>query len=323
MPIIEHSTYTPSGIFRNPHVQTIYPVFFRRVKGVRYTRERIETPDGDFLDLDWSRVGSDKLVIVVHGLEGSSRSKYMPGMIRAFNRRGWDGLAMNQRGCGGEINRLPGFYHAGSTGDLHLVIEHALRQNRYTALALVGFSMGGNVVLKYLGEQGATLPHTIIAAAAVSTPCDLASSAWKLSEPSRFIYMQRFLFAFYRKIRRKMRVMPEKIQVKDFHKIRTFKEYDDRYTAPLHGFANAEEYWAKTSARPSLLNIRIPTLILNAQDDPMLAPASYPREEALQNPYLFLEMPVAGGHSGFVQFQVDGEYWHETRITAFVLQAQG
>jgi uncharacterized protein len=320
MPIIAESTYTPPAIFRNPHIQTIYPVFFRVVRGVNYTRERIDTPDGDFLDLDWSCVGSEHLVIVVHGLEGSSRSKYMPGIIRAFNRRGWDGLAMNQRGCGGEINRRPGFYHAGSTDDLQTVITHILRQKRYAALALVGFSMGGNIILNYLGEQGDSLAPEICKAATVSTPCDLASSAEKLADPGSFIYMQRFLFAFYRKIRRKHRLMPEKIQKKDFYKIRTFKQYDDRYTAPLHGFASAEEYWSKTSAKRCLLNIRIPTLMINAQDDPMLGPESYPIEEARANPYLFLEMPSAGGHSGFVRFTPEGEYWHETRIAEFIIE---
>ena len=321
MPVIAQSTYTPPVGFKNRHLQTIYPALFRKVTGVTYARERIDTPDGDFLDLDWSRVGSDKLVLAIHGLEGSSRSSYMPGILKAFNRRGWDGVAVNLRSCSGEINRRPRFYHAGATEDVQTVVSSLLQQRQYAELALVGFSIGGNLTLKYLGERGVTLPSVIKSAAAISTPCDLTSCAWKLAERSNAFYMQRFLLSFRRKIKAKRQLLPAKMTDANFRRIRTFKAYDDRYTAPLHGFANAEEYWAQASSKPYLPQIRIPTLLVNALDDPFLAQASYPIAEAQQNPYLFLEMPASGGHLGFVTFDRNGEYWHETRVAAFIIDA--
>ncbi len=319
MPIIEPSTYRPPLIFRNRHLQTIYPSLFRNVNGVNFTRERIDTPDGDFIDLDWSRVGSDKVIMAVHGLEGSSRSRYMPGMIRAFNRRGWDGVAMNLRGCSGEPNRLLRFYHAGATDDPDTVVRHVLGRNSYTRLALVGFSIGGNLTLKYLGERGTALPHQIIGAAAISTPCDLEACAWKLSDASNQLYLKNFLRGFRRKIRAKMQIMPGKIHDHDFHTIKTLKDYDDRYTAPLHGFVDAAEYWAKCHCKQFLADIRIPTLLINARDDPFLTAESYPYDEAEQSSYLFFETPSFGGHVGFVTLNSDTEYWHETRVTSFII----
>ncbi len=321
MPLVKDSTYTSPPSFKNCHIQTIYPVLFRKVTGITYTRERIDTPDGDFLDLDWSRVGSDKAVIAVHGLEGSSRSKYIPGILKAFNWRGWDGVASNLRGCSGEINRQLRFYHAGATKDVHTVVCYLLAQNRYTEISLVGFSIGGNLTLKYLGEQGASLSPLIKRAAAISVPCDLVSCAWKLAERSNVICMKRFLFSFQRKIKAKMQVMPDSLNDENFHEIRTFKEYDDRYTAPLHGFASAEDYWVKSSSKPYLPEIHIPTLVMNALDDPFLAQESYPIEEAKQSKCLFLEIPALGGHVGFVTFNNDHEYWHETRVTSFIIDA--
>ena len=321
MPLIEHSTYTAPCIFRNRHLHTIYPALFRKVTAVAFIRERIDTPDGDFLDLDWSRIGSDKLVVAIHGMEGSSRSRYIPGMIKAFNRRGWDGVAYNLRGCSGEPNRRLRFYHSGDTDDLEVVIRHILAQHSYRKLAIVGFSLGGNITLKYVGERGTSLAKEIIRAAAISTPCDLESSAWQISEKSNAIYLKNFLREFHRKIRVKMQLMPGQISDKNFHKITTLQDYDDRYTAPIHGFADARDYWTKCSAKQFLPDIRIPALLINALDDPFLREQSYPFEEARQSRYLFLETPPKGGHVGFVALNPEHEYWHETRVTAFMLAA--
>jgi predicted alpha/beta-fold hydrolase len=257
-------------------------------------------------------------MLAVHGLEGSSRSRYIPGMLKAFHRRGWDGVAYNMRGCSGEPNRLLRFYHSGDTDDLHVVVRHVSEQNHYHKIAIVGFSIGGNLILKYLGERGTSLPTEITRAAAISTPCDLESSAWQLSEKSNYIYLKNFLRSFHRKIRAKMQLMPDKINDKNFHEIKTFKDYDDRYTAPLHGFADAEDYWTKCSSKQFLTGIRIPTLLLNALDDSFLREESYPFEEAKNSPYLFLETPSAGGHVGFVALNPQHEYWHETRVTSFI-----
>ncbi|GAK60762.1 alpha/beta hydrolase fold [Candidatus Vecturithrix granuli] len=318
MPLIDSLSYTPPLIFRNHHLHTIYPSLFRRVNGVRFKRERIDTPDGDFIDLDWSRIGSEKLLLAIHGLEGSSRSRYIPGIIRAFQRRGWDGVAYNLRGCSGELNRTLRFYHSGDTADLDVVVRYILRHHHYTQLAIVGFSLGGNITLKYVGECGTSVPKELTHAAAVSAPCDLQSSSWKLAESSNILYMKNFLCHFHRKIRMKMRQFPGQISDERFHQIKNFKDYDDRYTAPLHGFASAEDYWAKCSAKPYLPGIRIPTLLINALDDPFLPEACYPVAEAKQNPHFFLEMPSLGGHVGFVTQNSRQEYWHESQITAFM-----
>ena len=318
MPIIAKTTYSPPFLFRNTHVQSIYPTFFRKIKGVNYVRERILTPDSDFIDLDWSRVGADKAVIISHGLEGHSRRSYMLGMIKAFNSRGWDGAAFNFRGCSGEPNRLMRSYHSGATEDLHTVVSHVLKQKSYTSLSLIGFSIGGNLTLKYIGEMSSTLSPLIKSAAAISVPCDLESSSWKLSERSNILYMKRFLKMFHDKIQLKMQIMPDKINDKDYKSIRTFKEFDDRYTAPIHGFSSAKEYWSKCSCKQFIAGIKIPTLLISAQDDPFLPQECYPVEEAEDSRYLFLEMPESGGHVGFIDFKPNGEYWHETRVASFI-----
>ena len=318
MPLILKSTYRPPVFFSNAHVQTIYPTLFRQVRGVNYVRERILTDDNDFIDLDWSRKGADKVVIVSHGLEGHSQRFYMLGMIKAFNRRGWDGVAFNFRGCSGEPNRLLRSYHSGATEDLHTVVRHVLEIERYSSISLVGFSIGGNLTLKYIGEMGRDLSRFIKSAAAVSVPCDLESSASKLAERSNILYMKRFLKMFHDKIRLKMEIMPGKIDDSDYTSIRTFKEFDARYTAPIHGFPSVEDYYARCSCKQFLSKINIPTLLINAQNDPFLPDGCYPVEEAGESRYLFLEMPASGGHVGFIDFNSTGEYWHELRVASFI-----
>jgi len=321
MPLIPKSTYRPLFLFKNAHIQSVYPTLFRKVRGVNYVRERILTPDGDFIDLDLSSVGSDRAVIILHGLEGHSQRSYMLGMIKACNRRGWDGVAFNFRGCSGEPNRRLRSYHSGETEDLHTVVCHMLKQPRYRMLSLVGFSIGGNITLKYMGERGAKLSPFIKSGGAISVPCDLASSAWKLSERSNVLYMKRFLKMFHGKIRSKMRIMPHKINDRGFKSIRTFKEFDDRYTAPIHGYSSAGDYWSKCSCKQFISEIKIPTLLISARNDPFLSPDCYPVEEAKQSRHLFFEMPESGGHLGFIDFNASGEYWHEKRIASFITAA--
>ncbi len=318
MPVIFESAYRPPLLFSNPHVQTVFPSVLRRVVGVSYRRERIETPDNDFLDLDHSTVGATRLAIVLHGLEGDSARAYVQGLVRAVNRRGWDALALNFRGCGGEMNRKPRFYHSGDTEDLQTVIAHVAAQRTYSEVALVGFSVGGNVVLKYLGEKGETVHPLIKKAVAVSVPCDLASSAVKIGSLENRIYLRRFLRMLHRKIRMKMSLMPGSIDDQGFHRIKDFKDFDDRYTAPLHGFKDAEEYWQRASSKPLLPGIAIPTLLINAADDPFLTPACFPADEAAASARFFLEVPRHGGHVGFVTFNNKGEYWSESRAADFM-----
>ncbi len=318
MPLIAPSDYRAPFLLGNGHLQTVYPSLFRRVKWVPYRRERMDTPDGDFLDLDWLSVGAARVAILSHGLEGNTQRAYMRGMARALNRAGWDVLAWNFRGCSGEPNRLLKSYHSGKSEDLHTVIEHVLRPKRYHSVALVGFSMGGNITLKYLGERGEGLAPEIQGAVTFSVPCDLASASEELARPGNQIYMRRFLKMLRQKIRDKMTLFPGQIDDDEFVHIRNFRDFDERYTAPLNGFAGAEDYWEKCSSRPFLPNIRIPALLVNARNDPFLSPRCYPEDIARENPCLYVEMPVSGGHVGFVQWNREGIYWSEQRAVQFL-----
>lgn len=318
MPLIQPSTYQPPPLMSNGHFQSVFPTLARRINGVQYVRERIDTPDGDFLDLDWSRVGSRKVAIISHGLEGHSRRHYVLGMVRALNAHGWDACAWNFRGCSGEPNRTLKFYHSGATYDLETVVRHIQKPDAYTEIALMGFSLGGNLTLKYLGEKRSAIPNQISRAVTFSVPLDLSSSSRKIGHWTNRPYMIRFLRSLHQKIREKMVLFPHDLSDADYGEIKNFKDFDDRYTAPLHGFKNAEDYWHKCSAKPELGKISIPTLIVNAQDDPFLPEPCYPVEAAQTNPNLFLEMPFAGGHVGFMSFNDDGEYWSERRALAFL-----
>jgi uncharacterized protein len=302
----------------NPHVQTIMPSLLRKVANVNYRRERIDTPDNDFLDIDWSTRGTDRLAIVLHGMEGDSSRSYVQGMVKAVNHAGWDAVAMNFRGCSGECNKKPRFYHSGDTQDLHTVILHIIAANRCSNLALIGFSLGGNVVLKYLGEQATNLHPFIKKAVTFSVPCDLTACEEKITKSGGGIYLKRFLRLLHEKIKMKKRIMPDLISDKDYNKILTLKEFDDRYTAPLHGFKDALDYYEKSSCRPFIPGISIPTLLVNSADDPFLAEAAYPVQEARESKCFFLELPEFGGHVGFIAFNRLGQYWSESRAVAFL-----
>jgi hypothetical protein len=319
MPVISPSTYIPPFFLTNGHAQTIFTVF-RQVTGVHYQRERIATPDDDFLDLDWARIGSKKIAILSHGLEGNTQRAYILGMVKALHKRGWDTLAWNYRGCSGESNRQPFFYHSGATYDLHTVVTHVIAQNIYTDVVLMGFSLGGNLTLKYLGEQVYDISPLIKKAIAFSAPCDLKSGAIKMARPENRIYMVMFLRNLHEKIKAKMQVMPGRVNDDGYDRIKNFKDFDDRYVAPLHGFKDAEDYWAKASSRQFIPNIRIPTLLVNAQNDPMLGELAFPYNEAEANPYFFFEAPASGGHVSFITLNNNGEFWSETRAMDFIAE---
>ncbi len=313
------TSYQPPLLFRSAHLQTVYPTLFRRVPLVTAERERVDTPDGDFLDLDWAReTKSSKLVILTHGLEGRSRGHYTQGMAAALARAGWNVLAWNFRGCSGEPNRSLQSYHSGATGELQLVLDHVLATTDYERIALVGFSLGGNLTLKYLGDQGAALDPRICGSVCFSVPCDLASSARKLERWQNRIYMARFMRSLREKVREKATRFPEALDLEGLDSMRTFAEFDHRYTGPIHGFAGADDYWAQCSCRHVLNRIAVPTLLVNALDDPFLTPACFPYEAAAVNPKFTLETPKHGGHLGFVQFGETDEYWSERRAAAFL-----
>ena len=309
------SDYRPPPLFRSGHVQTVYAAMFRVIRGVRYQRERIETPDGDFLDLDWSPAESNDLrrvAVLSHGLEGSSSSTCMLGMTRALNRRGWDVLAWNFRGCSGETNRLSRSYHSGATEDLDLVVRHVLE--KYEEVALVGFSLGGNLTLKFLGEW--YVDPRVSAAAVISVPCDLAACSEKLARPENLLYMRRFLSSLRIKVRAKARI--HHLDTTGIHRIRTFRQFDDRYTAPLHGFLDANDYWRQCSCKTFLPHIRTPTILVSAEDDPILDASCYPFEEAKANPNLWLIVTKHGGHLGFLDR--GPETWSERVAAEFLAE---
>lgn len=318
MPLVVPSAYRPPPPFRFGHVQTIYPALCRTVDTVGYRREAMDTADGDVIDLDHAPVGAQRVALVLHGMEGHSRRPYVRGMARALNRRGWDVTAYNFRGCGGRPNRRLRSYHSGDSDDLHAVLGHVLDTGRYRVAALVGFSLGGNMVLKYLGEERSNRPAALKAAAAVSVPCDLAGCARRMAAPENRIYLRRFLREFHAKIRQKMVLFPGRIDDRNFDEIQDFETFDDRYTAPLHGFRDAADYYARASSSQYLSGIRTPALLLSARDDPFLSPSCFPGRIARDHPYLFLETPPWGGHVGFVRRNGDREYWHEARIGHFL-----
>jgi predicted alpha/beta-fold hydrolase len=321
VPVIP-SAYRAPWFLRNGHVHTIQPVLCRRVTGVRYERERLELDDGDFLDLDWSRNGGGNAVVLAHGLEGSSNSSYVRGMVRAFLRRGWDAAALNFRGCSGEPNRLACSYHSGASHDLWQTAEH-VRGKGYERVALVGFSLGGNVTLKLLGELGGQAPDWLVGAVGISVPCDLKSSAEAMARRANWIYMRRFLVDLRAKLRAKQARFPKEMDDTGYHRVRTFRHFDDRYTAPLHGFRDAEDYWARCSSRFFLDAIRRPALLLSAVDDPFLAPECFPRDAANASKWFHLETPEHGGHVGFVGGGLrSDESYGERRVLEFLGAAE-
>lgn len=301
----------------HPHLETIYPSLLRRIPPPPYRRERIETPDDDFLDLDWLQTRHNRLVIISHGLEGDSSRAYVTGMAHACNRTGWDVLAWNFRGCGGEINRQPRLTHNGATGDLDTVVRHAIKVEGYSQVALVGFSMGGNLSLVYLGRDADMVPQEVLGAISFSVPCDLAGASRRLAEPGNTIYMKRFLRLMGRKVQLQAQRHPQKFPTGGYNQLRTFADFDNRYTAPLHGFRDAEDYWAQCSCVRYLDNIRRPVWIINAQNDPFLSPDCFPNTV---NPMVSLLAPSHGGHCGFSRFGKGGSYWSEQITTALLHQ---
>lgn len=292
----------------------------RRIDDVSYRRERIDTPDGDFLDLDWCKAPapSTRLVLMSHGLEGDSHRTYMKGMVRAFSLQNWDVLTWNYRGCSGENNRLIKAYHSGATYDLDTVVKHALALNAYTEIVMIGFSLGGNLTLKYLGEQGALLPKVIQKSVVFSAPIDLASCADEISKPHNFVYAKRFLRTLKQKLKAKIALYSESFDADIMQQIKTLRDFDNLYTAPIHGFENAQDYYEKCSARHFLDTITVPTLIVNAWNDSFLAPACYPKAQVEQLDKVFLEIPAKGGHCGFTPAKKSEFYWSEQRALEFV-----
>ncbi|MFN3588659.1 MAG: YheT family hydrolase [Spirosomataceae bacterium] len=302
----------------NGHLQTILPSLFRKIS-VEYQRERLELPDGDFLDIDWSRKDASKLVIITHGLEGDSTRHYVTGMAKIANDSGFDALGWNCRSCSGEINRLPRFYHHGDAEDLRFVVDYAASLGIYREIYLVGFSMGGSLTLRYLGEKPDKVHPLVRKVVAASVPLDLPTSVRELAKTGKQFYMKRFIKKLHKKIEEKERMFPHHpiLTAKNYHTIQNFEDFDSRYTAPLHGYTDCHDFYAKASVKPLLKNITIPSLIVQAANDPFLTPECLELGEANRNSAVELIVTQNGGHVGFVQKRKLHTWVEETALAFF------
>jgi predicted alpha/beta-fold hydrolase len=307
----------------NGHLETLIPYLFRPTKKQFYERERIDTPDNDFLDLDWVKVGHKDLVIISHGLESSSHAKYVQGTADHLRQNGFDILAWNYRGCSGELNRTIKYYHSGASYDLATVVEHVLESTNYETIYLVGFSLGGNLTLKYLGEESTQLSKKIKAGCVFSTPCYLKTASHELASGFNKVYTQNFVSTLRQKVYDKEEMLKENgFDTSVVKKLKDLPAFDDFFTAPLHGFKDADDYYEQCSSKFFLKDIKVPTLIVNAANDPFLSAECYPYEEAEGNPFLDLEVPEHGGHVGFYQRSRGNVMWSEARILSFLKSLQ-
>lgn len=313
MPLIASSDYSAPFYLTSGHAETIFPSLLGRAPQVRFSRERLELSDGDFLDLDWLRSGSPRCLVITHGLEGSSDRYYVRRTADYFHREGWDILAWNCRSCSGELNRLPRFYHHGDTADLTQIVEHA--SNQYQEMVLMGYSMGGSMSLKYLGEG--RYPAEVKGAVTFSVPCNLRDSALELKKKSNRFYEQRFVKKLLVKVKQKAVQFPEIIEGVDLNRIREFDDFHRAFTVPLHGFRSLDDFFDQATCDQFFDQIKLPTLIVNAQNDPMLGEKCYPKEAASNNEFLFLEIPRRGGHTGF-SLTGKSHSWMETRAEIFI-----
>jgi predicted alpha/beta-fold hydrolase len=317
--------YQPAAWLPGPHAMTVFASVARPTPRPAWRRERWELPDGDFLDVDRlpPPAPDAPLGLICHGLEGSSQASYVRGLAAALAARGFGVAALNFRGCSGEMNRLPRFYHSGETGDLDHAVRRLADERPGRALVAAGFSLGANVVAKYLGERGAELPRELRAGAVVSVPWDLAASAKALDGPGAmaWLYRERFLRRLRRKAAEKGARFPASIDAAAAARAETVVGFDDAVTAPLHGFASAADYYARSSAGRYLAGVRLPLLAINALDDPMVPRASLPSPAACAGS-VRLELTERGGHVAFVEGSPwCPRYWAEARVADWLLAA--
>ncbi|MFT4576254.1 MAG: putative alpha/beta-fold hydrolase [Polaribacter sp.] len=318
MPLLT-SDFSPSLPFRNGHFNTMYrPLFMKETSN--YRRKRIFTWDHDFIDLDFSKVNSNTMAILIHGLEGSSESKYMISTTNELNSIGIDAVAFNLRGCSGEDNLLLSTYHSGKTEDVHFVVNHILDNYAYENILIIGFSLGGNLTLKYMGEYAETLSTKIKGAIATSVPIDIASSEREMDKIKNKLYIEEFLKTIRLKVLEKAYKFPDfKLNKELLFKAKRFKHLEHLYTVPVFGFDSPEDYWEKASSKPYLSKINKPTLLINAQDDSFLAKECFPIEEAVDSDTFHLEITKYGGHVGFIStFKQQESRWLEKRISRFI-----
>lgn len=317
---MHNNHFKPAWWLKNSHLQTIWPVLLRKtIKNLPLERERLELPDGDFLDLDWvgkAEVGRP-LVLILHGFEGSIESHYAKSMLRSLRQQGWRGVFMHFRGCSGEPNRLVKGYHSGETQDVAYLVGEIRRREPNTPIAGIGYSLGGNVLLKWLGETGQQNP--LCAAVAVSVPFELQKAAVRIQSGFSRFYQWYFLRCLRHRLNKKCEQVPFPVAVSGWTAMRTIYDFDNAYTAPVHGFENAENYYQIASSRQYLNQIQVPTLLVHAKDDPFMTADVVPTRDELSEA-VTLEVSESGGHVGFVagRYPWRPEYWLEKRIPDYL-----
>lgn len=310
--------FKPAWWLRNPHLQTVWPRLFRKaLKNLFLTSERVELPDGDFVDLEWAGEGRGPLVLILHGFEGSIHSHYAKGLLSTITKQGWRGVFMHFRGCSGVPNRLPRSYHSADTGDLAFIVNMLRQREPDVSISAIGISLGGNVLLKWLGESVDKNPLT--AAIAVSVPFELKKTALHIQKGMSRLYQWHLLKTVIKRMEQQLRVTPPALKLPCLNTLQTLEAFDNLITAPLHGFQNSDEYYSIASSRQYLRGIQVPTLIIHAKDDPFMTLDAIPHANEVST-FVQLEIQEAGGHVGFVGGKVPwrAEYWLESRIGSFL-----
>ncbi len=316
MPVLSSSNPFESPFWLpEKHTQSIFPALFRKVELAGARRERIVLTDGDFIDVDWylqQQVGDRPLLIISHGLEGSSRRHYVLGLAKLAIQNGFDVLAWNYRSCSGEMNKSKRFYHSGATDDLEAMVQMVIDRGA-KEVYLAGFSLGGNLTLKWLGEKGEKPPKGIRKAVVFSVPLHLSSSSQTLAKLENWMYTNRFLNTLVEKVKQKVQQFPDLIADERLSKIKTLWDFDEVVTGPLHGFAGAEDYYQQSSSIFFIPKIEVPVLIVNAANDPFLSEQCFPFELINRLEHVFLEVPQEGGHCGFYPKDYKDFLWSEIR----------
>lgn len=312
----EINSFKPAWWLPGAHLQTIWGTMVRRDVDIELTRERVDLPDGDFIDLVWAGEGDGPIVVVLHGLGGSIESHYAKSIMCQFKQKGWRTVLMHFRGCSGIPNRLDRTYHSGETSDFNYIINLLRKREPNTDFAAVGYSLGGNVLLKWLGEGGHDFLKTAVA---VSVPFELHKAATKISQGICRAYQWWFIRFLRQSVLDKFHGRQAPIDLAQVASLRTFWEFDNHVTAPLHGFTGAHHYYATASSRQYIGNIQTPTLVIHSSDDPLMTPDVIPTADELSDS-VTLECYKYGGHVGFVSGTIPGhpEYWLDQRIPTHI-----
>lgn len=313
---VKKADFKPAWWLRSAHLQTLWPVIFKKKHKLDLLHEQVELDDGDFIDLCWSKKSSARTVLILHGLEGSIDSHYANGILYQLEQSGYRPVFMHFRGCSGRINRLARAYHSGETSDLAAIVEHVRSKSGTYPYAVIGYSLGGNVLLKWLGETGDSNPVT--KAVAVSVPFKLHDAAKRLEIGVSKIYREHLLDSLKRTYNEKFSKISSPLDV-DVNSLKSFWDYDDQVTAPLHGFEGAKDYYDQCSSRQYLKYIQIPTRVIHSLDDPFMFHTTVP-EAAELNHSIDLLLTSHGGHVGFISGRtpLTTSSWSELKVIEFL-----